>query len=107
MISPLERTGALRLAAPHHEAYFLDVPRAPGAKDISIPRFSGVEAIGEARRLNIAFTHPLADLRRADYLGRPATLTLQPVNPDEMSLSERGCARRADAAVETKEGVWQ
>lgn len=40
--------------------------------------FTGVEAIGEARRFAITLTHSLANLPRGDYLNRPAAFTIQP-----------------------------
>jgi type VI secretion system secreted protein VgrG len=85
--STTEHSGALRHAAHQsafpslHEVYILDVPRAASAKDISVVRFTGIEAIGEARRFAITLTHPLADLPRSDYLNRPASFTIQPPTP--------------------------
>ncbi|SOE88605.1 hypothetical protein SAMN05446927_7223 [Caballeronia arationis] len=67
-------------AAFHHKSYSLDALRVSSAKDFSVLGFAGVEAIDEARRFNITFTYPLADLPRGDYVSRPATFTLQPVS---------------------------
>ena len=84
MNSTIAHFGALQHAAHQsaapslHETYFLDVPRAPSAKALSVVRFDGVEAIGEARRFAITLTHPLPDLPRTDYLNRSAAFTIQP-----------------------------
>ena len=84
MNSTIAHLGALQHAAHQsaapslHETYFLEVPRAPSAKALSVVRFDGVEAIGEARRFAITLTHPLPDLPRTDYLNRSAAFTIQP-----------------------------
>ncbi|MEJ0003713.1 MAG: type VI secretion system tip protein VgrG [Pararobbsia sp.] len=61
------------------QSYFLDVPGAENAKDLSVVSFGAVERMGEPYRITIELTHPEA-LSRSDYLGRDASFTLAPVD---------------------------
>ncbi|RQR42336.1 type VI secretion system Vgr family protein [Burkholderia sp. Bp9142] len=59
------------------QSYFLEVPGAPAAQDLSIMSFVLDERLGEPYRIEVTLTSPVS-LARADYLNRPATFTIEP-----------------------------
>ena len=59
------------------QSYFLEVPSAPVAPDLSIMSFVLDERLGEPYRIEVTLTSPVS-LARADYLNRPAIFTIEP-----------------------------
>ncbi|MBN3735654.1 type VI secretion system Vgr family protein [Burkholderia sp. Tr-20390] len=59
------------------QSYFLEVPGAPRAQDLSIVSFVLDERLGEPYRIELILTSPVS-LARDDYLNRPATFTIEP-----------------------------
>ncbi|WP_423395157.1 type VI secretion system Vgr family protein [Burkholderia sp. LMG 21824] len=59
------------------QSYFLEVPGAPRARDLSIMSFVLDEQFGEPYRIELTLTSP-DSLARTDYLNRPATFTIEP-----------------------------
>lgn len=59
-----------------HQRYFLHVPDAPYAKDLSIVSWEIRERLGEPHRVELTLTSP-ATLERRDYLNKPAEFTIE------------------------------
>ncbi|AXK61702.1 type VI secretion system Vgr family protein [Burkholderia sp. IDO3] len=59
------------------QSYFLEVPGAPAAQDLSIMSFVLDERLGEPYRIAVTLTSAVP-LARTDYLNRPATFTIEP-----------------------------
>ncbi|WP_175717512.1 type VI secretion system Vgr family protein [Burkholderia anthina] len=59
------------------QSYFLEVPGAPAAQDLSIMSFVLDERLGEPYRIAVTLTSAVS-LARTDYLNRPATFTIEP-----------------------------
>ncbi|MGO4154159.1 contractile injection system protein, VgrG/Pvc8 family, partial [Cupriavidus sp. YAF13] len=60
-----------------HQAYFLEVPGAASAAELSVVSFEAVERLGDTYTVTIQLAHPLP-LDRADYLGKDATFLIDP-----------------------------
>ncbi|QOT80216.1 type VI secretion system Vgr family protein [Cupriavidus basilensis] len=60
-----------------HQAYFLEVPGAASAAELSVVSFEAVERLGDTYTVTIRLTHPLP-LDRADYLGKDARFLIDP-----------------------------
>lgn len=69
--------GALAQWITGRQSYFLEVPGAPQAQDLSIMSFALDERLGEPYRIEVTLTSPIA-LARTDYLNRPGTFTIEP-----------------------------
>ncbi|MEM5325047.1 type VI secretion system tip protein VgrG [Paraburkholderia sp. JHI2823] len=64
-------------AIPGRQAYFLDVPGADSAAQLSVVSFDASEKMGEPNIVRIVVTHP-GQLERADYLSRDAVFRIVP-----------------------------
>ncbi|WP_416050573.1 type VI secretion system Vgr family protein [Cupriavidus basilensis] len=74
MTDPVEQRHAYGGA---HQAYFLEVPGAASAAELSVVSFEAVERLGDTYTVTIQLTHPLP-LDRADYLGKDARFLIDP-----------------------------
>lgn len=82
------------------QSYFLDVPAAKNASDLSVVSFEAVERIGEPYRIAIRLTHP-DKLSRSDYLGRDAMFSIVPADAAPRRFS--GCITRFSKLKTTKD----
>ncbi|MET3821758.1 RHS repeat-associated protein [Burkholderia sp. PvR073] len=85
--------GALAQWITGRQSYFLEVPGAPRAQDLSIMSFALDERLGEPYRIDLTLTSP-APLARTDYLNRPAIFTIEPAGADGAVDAQRtfaGC----------------
>jgi type VI secretion system secreted protein VgrG len=57
------------------QVYFLEVPGASSAAELSVVSFEAVERLGDPYRVTVQLTHPL-ELDRAEYLNRNATFVI-------------------------------
>jgi type VI secretion system secreted protein VgrG len=57
------------------QAYYVDVPSAANAKDLSVVSYHAHERMGEPYEIVVEVTHP-EQLARADFLGRDAHFTI-------------------------------
>ncbi|MGS0896964.1 type VI secretion system Vgr family protein [Burkholderia stagnalis] len=73
------------------QSYFLEVPGAPQAPDLSIMSFVLDERLGEPYRIELTLTSP-APLARTDYLNRSAIFTIEPPGTDGMAEAVRAFA---------------
>ena len=73
--------GALAQWITGRQSYFLEVPGAPRAQDLSIMSFALDERLGEPYRIDLTLTSP-APLARPDYLNRPAIFTIESAGAD-------------------------
>lgn len=64
------------------QAYFLEVPSARSAAELSVVSFEAVERLGEPYCVKVRLTHPM-DLARLDYLRKDATFVIDPVDGSE------------------------
>ncbi|CAE6821442.1 hypothetical protein R69746_06068 [Paraburkholderia aspalathi] len=93
--------GAALSGVTGRQSYFLDVPGAGNAKDLSVVSFEAVERVGEPYRVSIELTHP-DSLSRVDYLGRDATFTIDPTDGSEPRVFA-GCITRFSKTKTTKD----
>ncbi|UBM08125.1 type VI secretion system Vgr family protein [Cupriavidus metallidurans] len=57
------------------QVYFLEVPGASSAAELSVVSFEAVERLGDPYKVTVQLTHPL-ELDRAEYLNRNATFVI-------------------------------
>ncbi|MDN7932467.1 type VI secretion system tip protein VgrG [Burkholderia metallica] len=72
------------------QSYFLEVPGAPRAQDLSIMSFVLDERMGEPYRIELTLTAPVS-LARNDYLNRPATFVIEPAGAAGAARRFAGC----------------
>ncbi|MBN3759470.1 type VI secretion system Vgr family protein [Burkholderia sp. Ac-20365] len=80
MVSLLEESSARMqdlMAVTGRQAYFLDVPGAISAAELSVVSFEASERMGAPTEVRIQLTHP-GTIRRQDYLNRDATFLIEP-----------------------------
>ncbi|MDR5805533.1 hypothetical protein [Caballeronia sp. LZ001] len=63
------------------QAYTLQLK--PQSFPVSVLRFSGKASVSELYEYQIDFTSPVADIPMDQVVGRPATFTIDPVDPDQ------------------------
>ncbi|GAB3626082.1 Actin cross-linking toxin VgrG1 [Pandoraea terrae] len=83
------------------QSYFLDVPSAATAKDLSVVSFEAVERMGQPYRITLTLTHPDA-LSRDEYLGRDGTFSIAPADGTEPRVFS-GCITQFSKTKTTKD----
>ena len=65
------------MAVTGRQAYFLEVPGAASAAELSVVSFEATERMGAPTEVRIQLTHP-GKLAREDYLNRDAAFLIDP-----------------------------
>ncbi|WP_082079616.1 type VI secretion system Vgr family protein [Cupriavidus basilensis] len=92
---------ALDVLTTGRQTYFLEVPGAAGAADLSVVSFEAVERLGEPYTVTIQLTHPLV-LDRAEYLNREAAFLIAPADGSE-PRKFAGCITRFSQTRQTRD----